>query len=74
MDRILAQPQVKLSLLCSNFNIKPMCITGQMLEYYWSEESFLRIISQQSNTNYKIRIMGTERRAQIRPTCPIFEQ
>ena len=49
----------------------PLCIATQITDYFWSEESFLSLIS----FHFKIHVAETERRAQVRPTCSIyFEQ
>jgi hypothetical protein len=42
-----------------------LSITTQIAECYWSEES---------SPSLEIQITGTERRAQVRPTCSILKQ
>jgi hypothetical protein len=49
-----------------------LCITTQMAEFYWSEVSSLLFVGY--HKRYTLNIMGAERRAQVRPTCSIFEQ
>ncbi len=48
----------------------PLCIATQITDCYWSDESFHSLIS----LEIRVHLIGTEKKAQVRPTCSIFEQ